>query len=344
MQVYGAILPGAAAVSRLLPTTVADTGAEAGLSTDARHRLRVIRWYEEHGRNASLTCRHFSHSRSTFHTWRQRYRRQGPKGLEDRSRRPHRVREPTWSQELAQAVLHFRQEYHWGKDKLVVLARREGWEVSTSMVGRILHNLKERGLLWEPDLRDPCMVRRPHKRPYATRKPRDYVAKAPGDLVEVDTADIRLLPGEVYKHFGARDVVGRWDVLDVHHRATGQAAASFLDVILERMPFPVRAIQVDGGSEFKAEFEEDCRRRGILLFELPPRSPKLNGHVERAHRTHREEFYQMLDPPDSLDELRDRLRAQETVYNTIRPHQALGQRTPLEFYQEWLATRTTERG
>jgi transposase InsO family protein len=254
------------------------------------------------------------------------------------------VREPTWSQELAQAVLHFRQEYHWGKDKLVVLAHRAGWEVSTSMVGRILHSLKEQGLVWEPGLGDPCMVKRPHKRLYATRKPRDYVAKAPGDLVEVDTADIRLLPGEVYKHFGARDVIGRWDVLDVHHRATGQTAAGFLDVILERMPFPVRAIQVDGGSEFRAEFEEGCRRRGILLFELPPRSPKLNGHVERANRTHQEEFYQMLDPPDSLDELRDGLRAQETVYNTIRPHQALGQRTPWEFYQEWLVAGTRERG
>src|SRR4030042_6840568 len=110
MQVYGAILPGATGVSRLLPMAVAHTRAEADLSTNARHRLRVIQWYEEHGRNASLTCRHFSHSRSTFHTWLQRYRRQGPKGLEDRSRRPHRVREPTWSQELAQAVLPFRQK------------------------------------------------------------------------------------------------------------------------------------------------------------------------------------------------------------------------------------------
>jgi len=101
---------------------------------------------------------------------------------------------------------------------------------------------------------------------------------------------------------------------------------------------------VDGGSEFKAEFEEGCQRRAILLFEVPPRSPKLNGHVERAHRTPREEFHQMLDPPDSLDELRERLRAREIVYNTVRPHQALGQRTLWEFYQEWLATRTTERG
>jgi len=343
--VYGAILPGATAVARLLPGAVADATAEAGLSGNGRHRLKVIRWYEERGRNTSLTCRHFSHSRSSFHTWLRRYQREGPQGLEDRSRRPHRVRRPTWSQELAQAVLRLREEHpRWGKDKLVVLLRREGWQVSTSMVGRILRNLKERGLLREPDLRDPWMVRRPPKRPYATRKPPDYVPKAPGELVEADTADIRFLPGEVYKHFTARDVVSRWDVLDVHHRATGQAATSFLDALLERMPFPVKAIQVDGGSEFKAEFEEACQERGILLFELPRRSPKLNGHVERAHRTHREEFYQMLDPPGSLAELREGLRAQETVYNTIRPHQALGQRTPCEFYQEWLATQTTERG
>jgi hypothetical protein len=29
--------------------------------------------------------------------------------------------------------------------------------------------------------------------------------------------------------------------------------------------------------------------QGSHLFVLPPRSPKLNGHVERAHRTHTEE-------------------------------------------------------
>jgi len=345
MQVYGAILPGAATVARLLPGATGHAQAEAALSAEARHRLRVIRWYEEHGGNASLTCRHFSHSRSTFHTWLRRYQQEGPRGLEDRSRRPRRVRRPTWSQEMVQAVLELRQKYpRWGKDKLVVLLRKEGWRMSTSMVGRILKKLKEQGLLREPDLHDPWVVKRPSKRPYAVRKPPGYVAKAPGDLVEADTADIRFLPGEVYKHFTARDVVGRWDVLDVHCRATGEAATSFLDAMLERMPFEVKAIQVDGGSEFKARFEEECQRRGILLFELPHRSPKLNGHVERAHRTHREEFYQMLDPPQSLAELRERLRVQETVYNTIRPHQALGQRTPLEFYQEWLATQTTERG
>jgi len=43
------------------------------------------------------------------------------------------------------------------------------------------------------------------------------------------------------------------------------------------MPFTIRAIQVDGDSEFEAVFEEECLRRDIKLFVLPPRSPKLNG-------------------------------------------------------------------
>src|SRR3990170_2380493 len=135
MQVYGAILPGAAAVARLLPQAVAQARAEPQLSRKARHRLKVIRWYEDHGQNARLACRHFDHSPSTFYMWLRRYQREGPRGLEDRSRRPQRVRQPSWSKELAQAVLRLREKHPgMGKDKLVVLLRRQGRQVSTSMV------------------------------------------------------------------------------------------------------------------------------------------------------------------------------------------------------------------
>jgi putative transposase len=203
-------------------------------------------------------------------------------------------------------------------------------------VGRILRYLKDKRLIREPSLRDPWIPRRKQVRPYAIRKPKDYRPAAPGDIVEIDTADIRLAPGMTFKHFTARDVVSRWDVLDVHTSATARLAADFLDIVIQRFPFQVKAIQVDGGSEFKAEFEAACKARGLLLFVLPPRSPKLNGHVERAQRTHAEEFYQMLNPPDTIQELRKGLRTQEVIYNTIRPHQALGQRTPKEFYDSWL--------
>jgi len=341
MQTYGSIIPGGPTLARLLPAQARAAREPPALPHHVKKRLTVIRWYEGHGKNLSLTARHFCHSRSTLYTWLRRYQQEGLRGLEDRSRRPHRVRQPLWTELLVETVRKLRQKYpRWGKDKLVVLLWKRGFEVSVSMVGRILAYLKKKGLIRTPDLRDPCIVRRSDARPYATRKPKDYLPAAPGDLVQVDTADVRLDGSAVvYKHFSGRDFVSRWDVLDVHWRATARSAADFLTVLQERMPFPVRAIQVDGGSEFKAEFEAACQAKGLLLFVLPPRSPKLNGRVERAQRTHKEEFYQMLDPPDSIAELREGLKAQEICYNTVRPHQALGQRTPKEFYDSWCSER-----
>ena len=169
--------------------------------------------------------------------------------------------------------------------------------------------------------------------------------QAPGDLVEIDTLDVRPVPGVVLKQFTSRDVVSRWDCVELAHRATASTAKRLLDPILRRMPFAVRAIQVDGGSEFMAEFEEECRDRGIRLFILPPRSPKLNGHVERANRTHTEEFYHFSTANPTVAELGVELREWETVYNTIRPHQALNYLTPKEFLDNWKEqhTRKEER-
>ena len=271
-------------------------------------------------------------SRSTLYRWQRRLKQQGPQGLEDRSRRPKRRRQPTWSPELSQAVLKLREEYpRWGKDKLVVLLRRQGWEVSTSMIGRILTRLKERGVFREPTRNGVATSRHHRPRPYAVRKPKDYRVESPGDLVEVDTLDVRPIPGVVLKHFTARDVVSRWDVVEVHTRATATTAKGFLDTLLERMPFPVRALQVDGGSEFQAVFEEACQEKGLGLFVLPPHSPKLNGHVERAHRTHTEEFYEVYGGELETTALNQALLSWESTYNTFRPHQALDWRTPAEY-------------
>ena len=74
------------------------------------------------------------------------------------------------------------------------------------------------------------------------------------------------------------------------------------------MPFPVRAIQVDGGAEFEAIFEGECQKRGIKFFVLPPRSPKLNGGVKWAHRIHTEEFYEVTESSFNLSEPKDESR------------------------------------
>jgi len=96
---------------------------------------------------------------------------------------------------------------------------------------------------------------------------------------------VTLGPGEVIKHFSAIDLATRFSLAKGHTRATANLAAGFLAHLVAQAPFPVKAIQVDGESEFMAEFEETCQRLGIGLFVLSPKSPKLNGHVERMQRT-----------------------------------------------------------
>jgi len=110
-------------------------------------------------------------------------------------------------------------------------------------------------------------------------------------------------------------------------------AAGFLNSLRQRLPFPLKAVQVDGASEFQADFEQACQELGIRLFVLPPRSPKLNGHVERAQRTHAEEFYEVYDGDLQIPALGQALLAWEHVYNTIR-HQSLDGLTPFEYLEQ----------
>jgi putative transposase len=278
----------------------------------------------------SATCRHFGVARSTYYRWAQRHDPQHLRFLENRSSAPRRMRRPTWTADQAQAVRQAREAHpRWGKDKLVVVLRRKGICLSNSMVGRILADLKRRGVLVEPK----SARLRPHSRharPHAIRKPKNHPLAAPGDLVQVDTMHLTPLPGVERRHFSAVDVVSRWSVTGVRATATAGTARDFLAELQVRLPFPLRAIQVDGGSEFMAEFETACQEQGLALFVLPPRSPKLNGHVERVNRTHRCEFWELYDGDLELPPLQDALRSWEATYNHVRPHQALGYRTPAE--------------
>ena len=268
---------------------LARTTADA-VSGEARARqgaLRLWREVQALGLSPQAAAELVGIPRSTLYRWARRHRAIGVRGLEPRSRAPHRRRTPQWNPELVTAVKDLRQQPPWfGKDKLAPLLRQRGWTVSTSTVGRILADLKRRGVLKEPPRPGVASAKRRIHRPYAVRTPRDYHPKAPGDLLHLDTTDLRPLPGVVLKHFSARDVVSRWDTLHIASRATANTATSVLEALQTRCPFPVRAIQVDNGSEFQADFETACRDRGIRLFTTPPSStPTPNGRTAPTRRS-----------------------------------------------------------
>ncbi len=162
MQVRNGELPRARQLAR--------TGKE--LSREARARLDWMDYYCR-CHNVALTCRHFGISRQICYRWQKRYDSRNLTTLESRSHRPHRRRQPTWSQALAERVLHLRRQFpRWGKDKLAVLLHRQPHPVSVSMVGRILRQLKQQGRLIEPPRSGvPGSRRALRSRPYAIRKP-----------------------------------------------------------------------------------------------------------------------------------------------------------------------------
>jgi putative transposase len=303
------------------------------LSAKEKDRLRALEIWQS-TKEMELVCRTFEISRATLYRWIKRFNPKDLTSLREKSRRPRNLRKPLWPIELIKAVRALRNEYpRWGKDKLAVLLAKRGFRTSASTVGRILTGLNKRGILVEPIRKHISSRKRRHQRSYAIRKPKGYLVQQPGDLVQLDTLDVRPLPGVILKQFTARDCITRWDVLEVHPRATAKTATMFLDSLLTRMPFVIRAIQIDGGSEFYADFEQECKSRGILLFVLPPKSPKLNGCVERANRTHTEEFYEVENCSWLPSDLNHQLREWEYTYNFIRPHQALGYLTPAEYLQ-----------
>jgi transposase InsO family protein len=264
----------------------------------------------------------------TVYRWRKRYDPTDLRSVRSSSRRPRRTLKRQWTAEREQAVRDLRDRFsRFGMAKLVHLLRATGMRLSESMIGRMLASLRRRKMLIEPHtVRER---RRRPSRPYATRVPRDKCQPTePGALIQLDTMHLCPLPNVAGRQFTAIDVVSRCAVLGVRASVTAGTATAFLDDLCARMPVPIQVIQVDGGSEFMAGFEQACQDRGITLYALSPRSPKLNGRVERLNGTARREFWDCYGGDLDLPTLQQALWEWEVLYNTERPHQVLGYLTP----------------
>lgn len=98
--------------------------------------------HEKHGLSVRAAARIVGVPLSTLYEWRNRLRTRGLGGLRPRCT----PRKKQWEPELKWRLLELRRRYPgWGKRKLAVLLRREGFEVSESTVGRMLSAWLRRG-------------------------------------------------------------------------------------------------------------------------------------------------------------------------------------------------------
>lgn len=315
MTTYGYVLPKAGTLLRL----------DANLSPKAKHRLKIIDWHRANGKNQSLTCRHFGVGREALREWLARFRQFGIKGLEDRSHRPHKVREREISLSVQDEIVKIRKaDPCYSKYKISALVNGKA---SPSSVGRIL---KEKNLISPKASAKRSKAAKDPKK----RFPREIVINCPGKMVQIDTKHLPTYRGRLYQ-FTAIDVLTKLRVLWISSRISSEAAARFLKICLKEFPFNIESVQTDNGSEFHKKFDRLCQQLKLPHFYTEPRSPKQNSYVERSHLTDELEFYQQGNMRITVDLLLPLVKAWQAKYNHQRPHQSLNYLTPMKYFQKF---------
>jgi transposase InsO family protein len=286
-------------------------------------RFKILQQATAAPRNVARRCRHFGISRKTYYKWKRRYAEHREAGLSDRPRTPHRSPRST-PREVVGKILYLRQTYHFGPRRIAdYLKRFHDVSLAMSSVHRIL---RRHGMH-----RLPANLKH---RPHGVHWKR-YEKPQPGHRLQLDVKFLERIPGTQKRlyQFTAIDDCTRLRVLKVYDACNQRTAIQFIDEVVRRLPFRVLVIQTDNGAEFQSQFHWHVEGLDIRHAYIRPRTPHLNGKVERSHRVDDEEFYQLLDKDGITDDIHlfnEKLREWEDYYNYHRPHGALDGQTPYE--------------
>lgn len=173
-----------------------------------------------------------------------------------------------------------------------------------------------------------------------------YQKEYPGEMVHTDSSMLPLLRGEAittpreYLYVFVDDF-GRWLFADILPDQTSWSAAIALDEALIMLPFSVECVYSDNGKEFKRAFRELCHRKGIEQKFTRPYTPRTNGKAERVMKTIKLELLKG-HAHLSREERRRHLYAFVRHYNQVRPHQSLGNVSPMAFLEQYLVRAAAE--
>ena len=285
-------------------------------------RLRLLREADDE-RNVARVCRRFGISRKSFYKWKRRHAEHGDAGLCDRDRTPHRSPRAV-AAEIVSKILYLRQSYHFGAGRIRDYLRRfHQVAVAASSVHRILTR--------------HGMPRLPANQKHQSHRKRwqRYEKPQPGHRLQLDVKFLERIAGTQKRlfQFTAIDDCTRIRVLKVYDRCNQHTAIRFIEDVRRRLPFRIQVVQTDNGAEFQSQFHWHLETLDIRHVYIRPRTPHLNGKVERSHRVDDQEFYQLLDKDGITDDIHlfnEKLREWEDYYNYHRPHGALGGQTPYE--------------
>jgi transposase InsO family protein len=263
----------------------------------------------------------------TVRKWVDRYRREGPAGLHDRSSRPHRLHQPT-PQVVIETIERLRRQRWTGKQ----IAAEAG--ISPATVSRVLRRLglnKLSALESEP-------VRR-------------YEREHPGELIHLDIKKLGRIgsvghritgrqTGMVNRHLGIGwefvhvciDDTSRVAFVQVMPDQRKESAVAFLDAAVAyyaSLGIRVQRVMTDNGSCYRSRtFRAACKRLGLRQIFTKPYTPRTNGKAERFIQTSLREWA-YARAYNTSDERTAELPRWLHRYNWHRPHSGIDSKPPI---------------
>ncbi len=232
----------------------------------------------------------------------RRYHQLGLEGLKDRSRRPQHCPPQKVFDQQRQWVLQLRQERKLGARQIQSeLRRRHNFSLSTATIHKVL---KQAGV----KLLKATRRARKTRRRYEKATPGERVQKAmcwrriPPAACRMDVC--KIAP-QLYQYTAIDDCT-RLKTVRLYPNKQAKSTLEFVEHLISAFPFPIQRLQTDRDEEFFAlAVQNRLRELAIKFRPIKPRSPHLNGKVERTQKTDLEEFYSLvnlksLDLPQQL--------------------------------------------
>lgn len=269
----------------------------------------------------------FGVGRDTVRKWRHR------DSTADASHTPHRLQTTlnAWQEEV---VIYLRQQLLLPLDDLLAVVREFiEPKMSRSALARLLAR------------RGHSRLPKPEAEPRVVKRFKPY---EPG-YVHIDVKYLPQMADESQRRyvFVAIDRATRWVFISIKTQRTAAAARSFLNALAKAIPFKIRTILTDNGTEFtdrlfggrargpsgEHEFDKLCAAMGIEHRLTKPRTPQTNGMVERFNGR----IEQVISSHHftSGEGLETTLHRFVWLYNEHLPQKALAHIAPIDALRHW---------
>jgi hypothetical protein len=309
------------------------------ISDEAKFRMEVINHFNQFGLESTQGA--YKVSRASIYRWRKELKdSQGSlKSLIPKSRKPKRLRQMKTDIRLIEMIKDLRQlHYRIGKRKIKPILDKYALSlgikpIAVDTIGKVI---KRNNLFFQKQGRiyhNPNSKRCGCKLNYKSKVKRSPKVTDSGYL-EIDTIHLFIDGIKIYIYH-AIDVANKFDFAYGYTRLNSRNTVDFLNKV--KMVYPIesgiKTIQTDNGLEFLGDFDQKLRKDNLPHLFIYPRCPKINGFIERANRSLKEEF---INPNldlllISLDEFNHELIKHLIWYNTERPHQSLNFMSPIDY-------------